>query len=115
MNFMAISISYKKQEIGILRALGAKGSDVYNIFLNESLIITFINYIVSICLTVGGVILINNLMKQELGFYLTLLSFGVRQIILLAVVSLIVALVATFLPTYKVSRMKPIDAIHNRK
>jgi ABC-type antimicrobial peptide transport system permease subunit len=115
MNFISISISYKKQEIGILRALGAKGSDVYNIFLNESLIITFINYLVSLFLTIGGIFLINNLMKQELGFYLTLLSFGLRQVILLAAVSLIVALVATFLPTFKVSRMKPIDAIHNRK
>lgn len=115
MNFIAISISYKKQEIGILRALGAKGSDVYNIFLNESLIITFINYLVSLFLTIGGIFLINNLMKQELGFYLTLLSFGLRQVILLAIVSLIVALVATFLPTFRVSRMKPIDAIHNRK
>lgn len=115
MNFIAISISYKKQEIGILRALGAKGSDVYGIFLNESLIITFINYIVSLVLTVGAIFLINNLMREELGFYLTLLSFGIRQVILLALVSLIVAVVATFLPTFKVSRMKPIDAIHNRK
>lgn len=115
MNFIAISISYKKQEIGILRALGAKGSDVYGIFLNESLIITFINYIVALVLTIGSTFLINTLMREKLGFYLTLLSFGLRQVILLALVSLIVAIVASFLPTHKVSKMKPIDAIHNRK
>ena len=115
MNFIGISISYKKKEIGILRALGARGSDVYGIFLNESLIITFINFLVSIALTIGGVILINRLVVSNLGIKLTLLSFGLRQILLLLVVSLIVALVASFLPTHRVSKMKPIDAILDRK
>lgn len=115
MNFIAISISYKKKEIGILRALGARGSDVYGIFLNESLIITFINFLVSICMTIGGVILINRLVVSNLGIKLTLLSFGLRQILLLLGVSLIVALVASFLPTHRVSKMKPIDAILDRK
>ncbi len=115
MNFIAISISYKKKEIGILRALGARGSDVYGIFFNESLIITFINYILSLILTLGTVIFINNYMRSDLGFYLQLLNFGFRQIFLLAAVSLLVAVVASFLPTHKISRMKPIDAIHDRK
>lgn len=115
MNFITISISYKKKEIGILRALGARGSDVYGIFFNESLIITFINFIVSIGLTIGGVILINNLMVSNLGLRLTLLSFGIRQVILLGLVSLLVAMIASFLPTHRISKMKPIDAILDRK
>ena len=115
MNFITISISYKKKEIGILRALGARGSDVYGIFFNESLIITFINYILSLVLTCGTVIIINTVMRTKLGFYLTLLSFGIRQVILLALVSLAVAVIASFLPTHKISKMKPIDAIHDRK
>lgn len=115
MNFIAISISYKKKEIGILRALGARGSDVYGIFFNESLIITFINYLIAIVLTIGAIITINFVMKSELGFYLTLLTFGIRQIILMAVVSFLVALIASFLPTHKISKMKPIDAIQDRK
>lgn len=115
MNFIGISISYKKKEIGILRALGARGSDVYGIFFNESLIITFINFVVSIALTIGGVFLINNLMVSELGLRLTLLSFGIRQVALLAIVSLLVAIIASFLPTHRVSKMKPIDAILDRK
>lgn len=115
MNFIGVSISYKKKEIGILRALGAKGTDVYGIFLNESLIITFINSVVSIILTFVGCILINNLVTSGLGISITLLSFGIRQVLLILAVSLLVALVASFLPTHKVSKMKPIDAILDRK
>ena len=115
MNFIGISISYKKKEIGILRALGARGRDVYGIFLNESLIITLINFVVSLVFTIGGVILINYFVTKELGIHLTLLSFGIRQILLLLAVSVVVAVVASFLPTHKVSKMKPIDAILDRK
>ena len=115
MNFIAISISYKKKEIGILRALGARGSDVYGIFFNESLIITFFNYVIAIILTVASIIAINFYMKNELGFYLTLLTFGIRQLILLALVSFLVAVISSFLPTNRISRMKPIDAIQDRK
>jgi len=115
MNFIGISISYKKKEIGILRALGARGSDVYGIFLNESFIITMINFVVAVIATIGFTILINNLVVQGLGVVLTLLSFGIRQIVLLFGVSVLVALVASFLPTHRISRMKPIDAILDRK
>ena len=115
MNFISISISYKKKEIGILRALGARGSDVYGIFLNESLIITMINFVVAVIATIGFTILINNLVVQGLGIALTLLSFGIRQVVLLFGVSLLVALVGSFLPTNRISRMKPIDAILDRK
>ena len=115
MNFISISISYKKKEIGILRALGARGSDVYGIFLNESLIITMINFVVAVAATIGFTILINNLVVQDLGIALMLLSFGIRQVGLLFGVSLLVALVGSFLPTNRISRMKPIDAILDRK
>ena len=115
MNFIGISISYKKKEIGILRALGARGSDVYGIFLNESFIITMINFVVAVIATIGFTILINNLVVRGLGVALTLLSFGIRQVVLLFGVSVLVALVASFLPTHRISRMKPIDAILDRK
>jgi len=40
-NFISVSISQKKKEIGILRAIGAKGSDVFKIFFSESTFIPF--------------------------------------------------------------------------
>ncbi len=115
MNFIAVSISYKKKEIGILRALGAKGSDVYGIFLNESFIISAINYVVAVVFTLIAVLGFNNIMTSELGINLTLMSFGIRQILLMLAISLLVAVVASFLPTFRISRMKPIDAIQERK
>jgi putative ABC transport system permease protein len=42
------------------------------------------------------------------------LSFGPRQILLLFVISIVVAAIASFLPVKKIASKKPIDAIRNR-
>ncbi len=115
MNFISVSISHKKKEIGILRALGARGKDVYGIFFNESFIISAINYVVSLILTIAATIVVNSLVLKSFGVKITLLSFGIRQVLLMMLVSLLVAVVATFLPTHRISKMKPIDAIQERK
>ncbi|MDE7100549.1 MAG: ABC transporter permease, partial [Anaeroplasmataceae bacterium] len=47
-NFISVSITTKKKEIGILRAIGARALDVYKIFMSESLIIAFICMLISI-------------------------------------------------------------------
>ena len=39
MNFISTSSSYKKREIGVLRAIGARGKDVFSIFFSESFVI----------------------------------------------------------------------------
>ncbi len=114
MNFIATSISYKKREIGILRAIGARGSDVYKIFFYESLLISFINFILAVVGTFVACYFINQKMVVDLGINLTLLVFGVRQLILMALISFAVAMIATFLPVYKIAKKNPIDAINNR-
>ncbi len=113
-NFIGISISYKKQEIGILRAIGSRSNDVFRIFFAESFCIAMINFVVSL----GGTILIcwilNETMKTSTGLLLTILNVGIRQVILLFGVCLLVAAVASFLPVKKIASKRPIDAIRDR-
>ena len=113
-NFIAMSISYKKQEIGILRAIGSRSNDVFRIFFSESFIIAMINFVLS---GVGVFVItsiINGIVRNELGILITVLSFTPRQIILLLAVSIFVAFVASFLPVKKIASKRPIDAIRNR-
>lgn len=114
MNFISTSISHKKREIGVLRALGARGSDVFGIFFNESLIIAFINFVLSAIATFITCGLINQAIIKGLGVTIALASVGLRQILLLLCVSVGSAFLASFIPTMKISRKKPIDAINNR-
>lgn len=111
MNFITTSISYKKREIGILRAVGARGTDVFKIFFNESLIIAIINWLFSVGVTGTIVHIVNSTCRNDYNLVITILHFGVIQLGIMLLISVGVAFVASFIPVYKVSRKKPIEAI----
>ena len=113
MNFIATSISYKKREIGVLRAVGARSSDVFKIFFSEALIIALINFVCSTAVVIGAIIFANNMMHAE-GITVTLLSYGIRQFILMLAISVGVALLASFFPVFSIARKKPVDTIKDR-
>ncbi len=113
-NFIATSINYKKQEIGILRAIGSRGNDVFRIFFSESFIIAMINFVLSTAGVFGITMLANYVIRLEAGILITVLNFGIRQVVLLFVVSLLVAALASFFPVKRIASKRPIDAIRNR-
>lgn len=113
-NFIAVSIHYKRQEIGILRAIGSRSNDVFRIFFAESFIIAMVNFLLS---SIGvGVITayINHMIRARLNVLITILSFGPRQLFLLLAVSLLVAVLASFFPVRRIAAKRPIDAIRGR-
>ena len=108
-NFISASISGKKREIGILRAVGARSNDVFKIFFSESFVIG------AICVALSSVACtilcqyLNRSFADELGasiFVFGVLSFGV-----LIAIAFVTILVATFLPVNKAARKKPVDSI----
>lgn len=113
-NFIATSIAYKKQEIGILRAIGARSNDVFRIFFSESFIIAVINFVLATIAAGSVTVWINSAIRKEMGVLITVLNFGPRQIILLLLISLGVAAVASFIPVYKIASKRPIEAIRNK-
>ena len=113
-NFIATSISYKRKEIGILRAVGARGNDVFNIFFNESLIIVIFDVILSIIATFVVCLVLNNFLRNDLGLVVTLLHPGIIQILLILGIGLLTAFISSFIPVMRAAKKKPIDAIHNK-
>ena len=113
-NFIGTSISYKKQEIGILRAIGSRSNDVFRIFFAESFVIAMINFVLSSIGVFAATVIFNQLMRTQVGILITILSFGPRQLLLLLAVSLFVAFIASFLPVKRIASKRPIDAIRNR-
>ena len=113
LNFITISISYKKREIGVLRAIGARGTDVFKIFFFEAFIIAFINFVLAFIGLVIACYFLNRMFRTDYGFLITLLHIGIRQIVLMFGVSLGVAFISSFLPVRLIARKKPIDAIRS--
>ena len=87
---------------------------MFRIFFAESFIIAMINFVLSAVGVFIATALINTLLRQNVGILITVLSFGVRQIVLLLAVSILVAFLASFLPVKRIASKRPIDAIRNR-
>lgn len=113
-NFIAISVANKKQEIGILRAIGSRSNDVFRIFFSESFIIAAINFVISSSITAFITFFANSYLREQYNLLITVLHFGIRQISLLFVICIAVATIASYLPVRHIAAKRPIDAIKNR-
>ena len=111
LNFIAISVSQKKKEIGILRAIGARGLDVFKIFFAESVVISLICLILAIIGTLVATTVLNNMINIEMGVSVTIFVFGALPILLMIVVAILVCFLGTFMPVYLAARKKPVEAI----
>ena len=108
-NFISISISYKKQEIGILRAVGARSLDVFKIFFSESFVITAICVVVCTIASLVCCAVINEMLISMISA--SLFVFGITSFLVLILVALITVVVATFLPVWHAAKKKPVESI----
>ncbi len=108
-NFISVSISNKKREIGILRAVGARSFDVFKIFFSESFVIG----VICVAVSCGASYWLCNLINQEYAADLgaSVFVFGVASIAVLVGIAAVTILVATFLPVYNAAKKKPVDSI----
>ena len=111
LNFISVSISTKRKDIGILRAVGARGSDVFKIFYAEAFIIAFICFVLA---CVGSLVVcyfLNQTMLEVVS--MKLLNFGPINIALIFGISIFVSVIATFFPVYFAARKSPVESIRS--
>lgn len=108
-NFISVSISYKKKEIGILRAVGARSIDVFKIFFSESFVITGICVVLSCIGSILSCGIINGIVNDMMGT--TLFVFGPISFVVLIVIAFATAVIATFLPVWNAAKKKPVESI----
>ena len=110
-NFISASIADKKKEIGILRAVGAKSSDVFVIFFVESLIIALICFALATALCFAICPWLNSQVAAIVG--LDIMSMGSLSILVMFAIAIVTSLIATFLPVYAIAKKRPVDSIRS--
>lgn len=108
-NFISVSISQKKKEIGILRAVGARSLDVFKIFFSESFVIATICVILAIIASNVICGILNAEVAIEFGA--ALFVFGFLSLVVLIAIAFVTTVVATFLPVWNAAKKKPVDSI----
>ncbi|MBN1455057.1 MAG: ABC transporter permease [Methanomicrobia archaeon] len=110
MNTMLMSVMERTHEIGVMKAIGAKSSDVLTLFLLESGIVSIVGGVVGCIIGVLLARIISLVASSALGIEF---SAGVRVMVLLAglVVAISVGMLSGFYPARKASRMSPVEAV----
>ena len=110
-NIISVSITHKKKEIGILRAVGARSTDVFRIFFSESAIITIICYILAVIASYIVCAVINSILIAS--FSVSALVFGPLSWLVMLAIAVGTSFIATFLPVYSIAKRKPVESIRS--
>ena len=107
---MYTAVIERTNEIGVMKAIGAKNSDIQAIFLIESGFLGLVGGIIGIILgylvaSLGGYIA-----AQE-GYTMLQPSFSIWLVIGCLLFSLIVGVLSGYLPAKQASQLKPVDAL----
>jgi putative ABC transport system permease protein len=111
-NTMFTSVLEKTKEIGIMKSIGAKNSDILMIFLLNSAIVGLVGGILGICLGTGISSLLPLLGMRMMGMGGELTT-AVTPMLLIYVILLAVGIgvAAGVIPAYRASKLKPVDAL----
>jgi putative ABC transport system permease protein len=104
MNIMLVSVSERRREIGIRKALGAKERDIWSQFLFEAAVLTIAGGLIGVGVGWGASSLTSHLMSTA-----TLVS---ADIVVLAIsVSVGIGIFFGFYPAWNAARLDPIEAL----
>lgn len=106
MNIMLVSVTERRREIGILKALGATGRDIWTQFLMEAAFLTLAGGIIGIALGWAVSYFVSSAGQIP--------SVVTADIVVLAVsVSVGIGLFFGFYPAWQASRLNPIEALRS--
>jgi len=106
-NVMLASISERIREIGIRKAVGARGTDIFIQFVAEALVISVVGGFLGIVTSVGLVELLREIMPDKGGEVV----LSARAMIWGFLFSVIVGFLSGLFPALKAARLPVIDAL----
>lgn len=112
-NTMFTSVLEKTKEIGIMKSIGAKNSDIMMIFLLNSAIVGLIGGLLGICLGTGISSLLPLLGMRMMGMGREGMTTVVTPMLLIfaLLISIGIGMAAGVIPAYRASKLKPVDAL----
>jgi len=106
MNIMLVSVTERTREIGLRRAVGARGGDILRQFLIEAITLSLIGGLIGVLLGSAGAALIGHLAGWpiELSPFAALLAVGF---------SAAIGIFFGYYPARKAARLSPIEALRH--
>jgi putative ABC transport system permease protein len=108
-NSMFTSVLERTKEIGIMKAIGARNSEILSIFLAEAAIIGLFGGSIGIVLGISIAYLIK--LVASLGGVIINISFQLNIVLFALAFSMIIGIVSGLWPAVQASKQKPIDSL----
>ncbi len=109
------SIRFKRADIGTLRAIGAKGTDVGKIFITEAMIISAIASLFAIVALNYAVIQLNGVVDQSLNLSFNFFYIHWAVYLILLAFAAVIAFISCIIPLIRLIKMSPIDVIRKAR
>ncbi|MFA6072853.1 MAG: ABC transporter permease [Candidatus Woesearchaeota archaeon] len=110
-NTMYTSVMERTREIGIMKAIGARNSDILSIFLFEAGLIGLVGGIIGILFGIGLAKLVEIIGRQALGSTLITASFSFSLIFGSLLFAFLLGAIAGVTPALRAAKMSPVDAL----
>ena len=112
-SFISASINAKKKDIGILRAVGARGIDVFKIFIVEGIAITLLCLVLGVAGSIAACAITNGILIAEAGLGYEFFLFGWENALILFGIAAVTSLIATVIPVAVFSKKRPVETIRS--
>lgn len=109
--FISFLIEGRRQEIGILRAMGASKRYVKVLFLSESLTLAMLQGVTGILSSACMIPITNKILSDKLGVELTFVQFSPTLIPLILGVSILVSILSTIIPIERIANKSPAESM----
>ena len=104
-----ISVSERTQEIGILRAIGARKKDIRNMFISESFLIGLLSGVFASIIAWLAQMGVNSIAQG--AFKATIVAISPGNFIFGIVVSVVISLLAALAPSRRAAKLDPRDSL----
>lgn len=110
-NNMFTSILERRNEIGIMKAIGAKNNSILAVFLMEAGLLSLIGGLSGALFGISIALFMSYVASQFIGKGIFVVNFSIWLILGSALFSFVVGLIAGYIPAKKASKLNPVDAI----
>jgi putative ABC transport system permease protein len=110
-NTLLVTVIDRKMEIGILKAIGATGSQVRTVFVTEASLIGFASSVAGVAVgSIFAVYIVKELLYLQIGWHMDF-RFPWRQALQTMVLAQVVALVGSWWPARRAARLDVVEAL----
>ena len=110
-NTMYTSVLERTREIGVMKAIGARNSDVLYIFLIEAGMLGLLGGIIGVLLGLGAAFLASYSANSFFGENIFIVTINYSLVLFALGFSLAIGMLAGFFPALQASKLKPVEAL----